>query len=186
MPKVGGEPASSGRYSGRRVVTFSKQQQALEGMTCPLLDAKESPSKRYRRTVGATSREAILEEHRYIDSYRQMSKSQTFSGGDSTTTHGILSASQQHQHASAVGSQQQQHFSRHGGGGSGAGGVTGGLASSGQVRATLPHDYKTGTRSSWTEQQQQPLHHQQHHHHQHHHHSRPGSRESRDGDKSEE
>ncbi|XP_076460431.1 tyrosine-protein phosphatase non-receptor type 4-like isoform X3 [Babylonia areolata] len=39
-----------------------------------------SPSKRYRRTVGAVSRNAILEERRYIDNYRQLSKSQPFSG----------------------------------------------------------------------------------------------------------
>lgn len=38
-----------------------------------------SPSKRYRRTVGAVSRDAILEE-RHFNGYRQISKSQTFSG----------------------------------------------------------------------------------------------------------
>ncbi|RUS91860.1 hypothetical protein EGW08_000431, partial [Elysia chlorotica] len=60
---------------------------------------------------------------------------------------------------------------------------SGGLAASGQARATLPHDYKTGVRASWTEQQQQQ-HHLQHHHH---HPARPGSRESRDpDDKSED
>ncbi|KAK7499453.1 hypothetical protein BaRGS_00009428, partial [Batillaria attramentaria] len=46
-----------------------------------------SPSKRYRRTVGAVSRDAILEEKRFIDGYRQMSKSQTFSGRGSEHSH---------------------------------------------------------------------------------------------------
>ncbi|XP_070210282.1 tyrosine-protein phosphatase non-receptor type 4-like isoform X4 [Littorina saxatilis] len=49
-----------------------------------------SPSKRYRRTVGAVSRDAILEEKRFIDGYhRHISKSQTFSGHSEHSHYGF-------------------------------------------------------------------------------------------------
>ncbi|XP_076468051.1 tyrosine-protein phosphatase non-receptor type 4-like isoform X7 [Babylonia areolata] len=48
-----------------------------------------SPSKRYRRTVGAVSRDAILEERRFIEGYRQLSKSQTFSGHSEHSHYGF-------------------------------------------------------------------------------------------------
>lgn len=73
-----------------------------------------SPSKRYRRTVGAVSRDAILEERRFIDGYRQLSKSQTFSGHSDCAQHALY---------------RRDGFNS-------------------QVRATLPHDYKS-SRTSW-------------------------------------
>ncbi|XP_059157704.1 tyrosine-protein phosphatase non-receptor type 4-like isoform X2 [Physella acuta] len=108
------------RYSGRtefQTLEESKRRAKIER------SFSRSPSKRHRRTVGAVSREAILEENRYIDGYRQMSKSQTFSantsnaGGSSGASHG---------------------FSRHEGAAS-------------QTRATLPHDYKSSSRTSWND-----------------------------------
>ncbi|KAH9513354.1 Tyrosine-protein phosphatase non-receptor type 4 [Bulinus truncatus] len=93
-----------------------------------------SPSKRYRRTVGAVSREAILEENRYIDAYRQMSKSQTFSAPTSSPANSTNASSSS---TGTVSSSSNHTFSRHDGVG-------------GQVRATLPHDYKTG-RTSWND-----------------------------------
>ncbi|BFZ01359.1 hypothetical protein BsWGS_04397 [Bradybaena similaris] len=82
-----------------------------------------SSSKRYRRTVGAVSREAILEENRYIDSYRQMSKSQTFSGN--SPSHDVDTAT-----STTVNNSGNHSFSRQDG-------------VSSQVRATLPHNYKS-------------------------------------------
>ncbi|CAG5120348.1 unnamed protein product, partial [Candidula unifasciata] len=88
-----------------------------------------SSSKRYRRTVGAVSREAILEENRYIDSYRQMSKSQTFSGNSPSHDAGTAT--------SATNNNSGNHnFTRQDG-------------VSSQVRATLPHNYKSV--HSWEE-----------------------------------
>ncbi|BFY98244.1 hypothetical protein BsWGS_01284 [Bradybaena similaris] len=112
------------RYSGRtefQTLEESKRRAKIER------SFSRSPSKRYRRTVGAVSREAILEENRYIEGYRQMSKSQTFSGKTSSTNTGT-----------AVSSNSRHSFSRHD------------AMSSSQVRATLPHDYKT-TRTSWND-----------------------------------
>ncbi|XP_035825672.1 tyrosine-protein phosphatase non-receptor type 4, partial [Aplysia californica] len=70
------------RYSGRtefQSLEESRRRAKIER------SFSRSPSKRYRRTVGAVSREAILEENRYIEGYRQMSKSQTFSGHSSSS-----------------------------------------------------------------------------------------------------
>lgn len=72
------------RYSGRteyQTLEESKRRAKIERTF------SRSPSKRYRRTVGAVSRDAILEEKRFIDGYRQMSKSQTFSGRGSEQSH---------------------------------------------------------------------------------------------------
>ncbi|KAL8615564.1 hypothetical protein ACOMHN_016141 [Nucella lapillus] len=74
------------RYSGRteyQSLEESKRRAKLERTF------SRSPSKRYRRTVGSVSRNAILEEKRYIDGYRQLSKSQTFSGQSEHSHYGF-------------------------------------------------------------------------------------------------
>jgi hypothetical protein len=54
------------------------------------LSFSRSPSKRYRRTIGAASRDAIgMEERRFIDGYRPISKSQTFSGQSEHSHYGF-------------------------------------------------------------------------------------------------
>ncbi|KAK3108761.1 hypothetical protein FSP39_015097 [Pinctada imbricata] len=80
-----------------------------------------SPSKRYaRRTVSGHTRDVIIQEKNYIDGYRNIPKSQTFSG---TTTSRPLSSTNSH-----------HSFNRFDG-------------VSNQTRATLPHDYKMGSAS---------------------------------------
>lgn len=96
-----------------------------------------SPSKGYRRTVGAVSREAILEENRYIDGYRQMSKSQTFSGNSNAPN-------SSDNPTSTCANAGNDGFSRHDGVNS-------------QVRATLPQDrsvrpWKDGDQSDKSEE----------------------------------
>ncbi|KAJ8313699.1 hypothetical protein KUTeg_008260 [Tegillarca granosa] len=77
-----------------------------------------SPSKRFaRRTVGGHTRNVILEEKNFIDGYRNIPKSQTFSGSSSSQN-----------------SSHNQSFNRYDG-------------VNNQMRATLPHDYKIGSAS---------------------------------------
>ncbi|XP_013061664.1 tyrosine-protein phosphatase non-receptor type 4-like isoform X1 [Biomphalaria glabrata] len=119
------------RYSGRTEFQTLEESKRRAKIERPF---SRSPSKRYRRTVGAVSREAILEENRYIDAYRQMSKSQTFSANASSPAHSTNASSSS---SGTVSSSSNNTFNRHDGVGS-------------QVRATLPHDYKSG-RSSWND-----------------------------------